>query len=205
MRGTPAPQSQPCLLASLPYTILGAAFQTYWIVQQGDTLFLIDQHAAHERRIYETLMHRPDSVASQPLLAPLPVALSPVELNALEENRDALEELGFAFDFREDGTVLLSSVPQLLGEPLPVAYLHDALEQLTAEGSTSTKELRRERIIQSACKHAVKAGEPLDRKEIQNLLEAFEHEGIPMTCPHGRPVMIKLTKREIEKLFKRVL
>ena len=193
------------LVASLPYTILGAAFQTYWIVQQGETLFFIDQHAAHERRLYELLMHSPDAAAAQTLLTPLPVSLSAAELVTLEENREALEALGFAFDFHEDGTLLLNSVPQILGEPLPVAYLHDALEQLSAQGKTSSRELRRERIIQTACKHAVKAGEQLDKKEIAELLDTFEREGIPLTCPHGRPVMITLTKREIEKLFKRVL
>ena len=193
------------MVASLPYTILGAAFQTYWIVQQGETLFFIDQHAAHERRLYELLMHSPDAAAAQTLLTPLPVSLSAAELVTLEENREALEALGFAFDFHEDGTLLLNSVPQILGEPLPVAYLHDALEQLSAQGKTSSRELRRERIIQTACKHAVKAGEQLDKKEIAELLDTFEREGIPLTCPHGRPVMITLTKREIEKLFKRVL
>lgn len=198
-------QEQPRLVAALPYTVLGAAFQTYWIVQQGETLFLIDQHAAHERRLYELLMHSPDAAAAQPLLTPQPVSLSPMELVALEENRETLETLGFSFDFREDGAVLLCSVPQILGEPLPVACLHDALEQLSTQGRTSAKELRRERIIQTACKHAVKAGEQLDQKEIAKLLEAFDREGIPLTCPHGRPVMITLTKREIEKLFKRVL
>lgn len=200
-----AEHPEQLLLTTLPYTILGAAFQTYWIVQQGENLFLIDQHAAHERRIYEALMQRTLEAVSQPLLTPQPVSLSPLELDAFEENREALEELGFSFDFRDDGTVLLCSVPQILGEPLTGAYLHDALEQLTIVGKTSARELRRERIIQSACKHAVKAGEPLDRQEIARLLSDFEREGIPLTCPHGRPAMIRLSKREIEKLFKRVL
>ena len=101
--------------------------------------------------------------------------------------------------------LLLTGVPQVLGEPLTERFLHDALEQLAACGRTSAAELRRERIIQSACKHAIKAGEPVTEAEISALLDDYAREGIPLTCPHGRPVMIRLTKREIEKLFKRVL
>lgn len=96
--------------------------------------------------------------------------MSPLELETLELNREALEELGFAFDFRSDGVLLLTSVPQVLGEPLTERFLHDALEQLSAVGRTSAAELRRERIIQSACKHAVKAGEPITEEEISALL-----------------------------------
>lgn len=197
--------SAQLLLPDEPFTVVGVAFLTYWLVQQGENLFLIDQHAAHERRLYEMFMRRQLQSVAQPLLAPQPTVMSPLELETLELNREALEELGFAFDFRSDGVLLLTSVPQVLGEPLTERFLHDALEQLSAVGRTSAAELRRERIIQSACKHAVKAGEPITEEEISALLLDFAREGIPMTCPHGRPVMIRLTKREIEKLFKRVL
>lgn len=193
------------LLTEQPYKVLGAAFNTFWIIQQGDDLFMIDQHAAHERRLFEIMMRHQAETVIQTLLAPVAISLSPVERSTLEENREELEHLGFAFDYREDGVVQLCSVPQVLGEPLMAEYLHDVLEQLESTGKASANELRRERIIQAACKHAVKAGEALTKEEIIELLNAFANEGIPMTCPHGRPVMIRLTKREIEKMFKRIL
>lgn len=199
------PRAEQLRLADAPYRVIGVAFLAYWIVQQGEALFLIDQHAAHERRLYEQLMRRTVQPVAQPLLSPLPVVMSPLELQTLEQNREALEALGFSFDFGADGVLLLTGVPQVLGEPLTERFLHDALEQLAACGRTSAAELRRERIIQSACKHAIKAGEPVTEAEISALLDDYAREGIPLTCPHGRPVMIRLTKREIEKLFKRVL
>ena len=203
----PAPpmRTEQPILTDLPYTVVGAAFQTYWIVQQGDAIFYIDQHAAHERCIYERLMQRELQTVAQPLLTPRSVSLSPLELDMLQSNLNELETLGFSFSVLENGTVQMCSVPQVFGEPLTENYLHDALQQLATIGNTSAKELKRETIIQSACKHAVKAGEPLTRAEIERLLLDYEREGIPMTCPHGRPVMVVMTKRELEKLFKRIL
>lgn len=197
--------SEQPALTEVPYSLIGAAFQTYWIVQQGDTIFFIDQHAAHERCIYERLMKRELQTVAQPLLTPRSVLLSPLELDALQNNLSELEALGFSFSFPENGTVQMCSVPQVVGEPLTESYLHDALQQLTTIGTTSAKALKREAIIQSACKHAVKAGEPLTKAEIERLLLDYEREGIPMTCPHGRPVMVKMSKRELEKLFKRIV
>lgn len=193
------------VLTNVPYSLVGSAFQTYWIVQQGDAIFYIDQHAAHERCIYERLMQRELQTVAQPLLAPRSISLSPLELDMLQSNLAELEALGFSFSILENGTVQICSVPQVFGEPLTENYLHDALQQLATIGSTSAKELKRETIIQSACKHAVKAGEPLTRAEIERLLLDYERDGIPLTCPHGRPVMVVMTKRELEKLFKRIL
>jgi len=201
----PVRSEQGNLLQDTPYTIIGTAFQTYWIVQQGTDLLLIDQHAAHERRLFEQLFHAETDNVAQPLLTPMPVSLSPIEINTLESFREELENIGFTFDYQDNGTILLSSVPMIKGMPLKEMFLHDALEQLRTIGSTSAKELTKEAIIQTACKHAVKAGESLTVQEVDHLMQVFQKDGIPMTCPHGRPVMIRLSKRELEKLFKRVL
>lgn len=105
------PRAEQLRLADAPYRVIGVAFLAYWIVQQGEALFLIDQHAAHERRLYEQLMRRTVQPVAQPLLSPLPVVMSPLELQTLEQNREALEALGFSFDFGADGVLLLTGVP----------------------------------------------------------------------------------------------
>lgn len=102
-------------------------------------------------------------------------------------------------------TVSVRAVPYLIGEPQAAAFLHEAIALLDRRNRLSTVELKRAALIQAACKHAVKAGETLDHVEIEALLREYETEGTPLTCPHGRPVMVKMAKIDFEKLFKRVL
>lgn len=188
-----------------PYQIIGCAFDTYWFVQQGESVFFIDQHAAHERLLYDALMARTAAVVSQTLFLPEEVRLLPTQAAAFAEHRATLEAFGFVFsDVGETGVTLLA-VPQVKGEPLKGAFLHDALENLSEQQEARPNEWFRDALAQAACKHAVKAGERLDRLEIGRLLERITASGSLLTCPHGRPVAVRFTKLEIEKLFKRVL
>ena len=191
---------------AMDYRIIGAAFSGYWIVEQGDALFFIDQHAAHERRLYEKLMSRELRPVSQSLLVPERLTLPAAEMALLLEHRAQLEELGFSFEIPAgEDAVTMTAVPMIDGSPLDQRGLYDALEQLRQAGRASARELQRERLIQTACKHAVKVNERISPMEIQRLLAEYEAQGVPMTCPHGRPVMVRMTKLELEKLFKRVL
>ena len=99
----------------------------------------------------------------------------------------------------------MTAVPQIRGEIPDDTTLYDALEQIERLGSTSDKQLVRSILIQTSCKHAIKAGERIGKEEIESLLGFYMKEGAPLTCPHGRPVMIRLTRREIEKMFKRIV
>ena len=188
-----------------PYQIIGCAFDTYWFVQQGESVFLIDQHAAHERLLYDALMARTATVVSQTLFLPEEVRLLPTQSAAFVENRTALEAFGFVFSDAGETGVTLLAVPQVSGEALKGAFLHDALENLSEQQDAKPNEWFRDALAQAACKHAVKAGERLDREEVGRLLERIAASGSLMTCPHGRPVAVRFTKLEIEKLFKRVL
>ena len=188
-----------------PYTIVGCLFDAYWIVQQGENVFLIDQHAAHERKNYEELMAREDALVSQKLLVPHSISLEPLAYETLREYLGDILSLGYELSFGENYTVNLTAVPQINGRALPDQYLFDALHQLRQLGKTSDRQLIRSTLIQSSCKHAIKAGEKVDQREIEALLSYFQKEGAPLTCPHGRPVMVRLTRLEIEKMFKRVL
>ena len=194
------------IFAQSPYRIVGAVFAGYWIVEQGDTLFLIDQHAAHERRLYERLISRDIVPVSQPLLVPEAVRLTPGSEALLDTYRQQLEEIGFLFQVDDASECLLvTSVPVVNGVPLRLEGLFEALALLDQTGSVSRKELARRALIQASCKHAVKITEHLSQEEIACLLQEYSEHGVPMTCPHGRPVMVQLSKLDLEKMFKRVV
>ena len=189
-----------------PYRVVGQLFECYWAVQQGDRVFFIDQHAAHERRLYESLMAGQLAGASQMLLLPIQVKLQPGPFALLLDNLAAFEELGFQLQEFGALTVRILAVPSFMGEGADAGdFLREALAYLERQGSVRATDLKRGALIQMACKHAVKAGDRLAPDEIEALLAQYAAQGVPMTCPHGRPVMIQMTRLEFEKLFKRVL
>ena len=190
---------------ALPVAVIGQAFDSYWVVQQGDTLYLIDQHAAHERRLYERFMAQTHERAAQTFLSAELIQLTPPEYDLLLRHKEILEELGFDVEPFGATSIRVHAAPAMLADVPAGKVIREALEMLQAQGRTSTIELKREAIIQASCKHAVKAGDPLTKPEIEDLIRVFTEEGLPLTCPHGRPVMVKLTRREIEKLFKRIV
>lgn len=211
-RDTPARvspvQSQPAVqtvMDAQPYRIIGQFFDCYWAVQQGDKLFFIDQHAAHERKLYEELREGTASVASQQLLMPLIINLQPHEYALLFANIELFGELGFEIDEFGANTVSVRAIPHIMGQPQTEDFLRDALAILERTGRLTAADVKRRELIQSACKHAVKAGAQLDSAEIAALLDAYLERGIPLTCPHGRPVMITMSKTEFEKLFNRIV
>ena len=188
-----------------PYHIIGCAFDTYWYVQQGENVYCIDQHAAHERLLYDALMARSVAVVSQSLFLPEDVRLLPSESDVFLTSREELERFGFVFSDAGETSVTLLAVPQINGSALKGAFLHDVLEFLSGSDEVRPNDWFRDAIAQSACKHAVKAGERLSHDEIRQLLEKIREQDTLLTCPHGRPVAVRFTKTDIEKMFKRVL
>lgn len=188
-----------------PYRVVGQLFECYWAVQQGERVFFIDQHAAHERRLYEALMAGRLAGASQMLLLPIQVKLQPGPFALLLDNLSAFEELGFQIQEFGALTVRILAVPSFMGEGADAGdFLREALAYFERQGSVRAADLKRSNLIQMACKHAVKAGDRLAPDEIEALLAQYTAQGVPMTCPHGRPVMVQMTRQEFEKLFKRV-
>ncbi len=187
-----------------PYTIIGCAFDTYWFVQQGENVYCIDQHAAHERLLYDALISREATVVSQTLFLPEDIRLLPSEYDLFAENKAALESFGFVFSDVNETSATLLAVPQVNGSPLKGDFLHDALAYLSDGEEARPNEWFRDAMAQSACKHAVKAGERLSHDEIRRLLEQIAKNESLLTCPHGRPVAVRFTRTEIEKMFKRI-
>ncbi len=190
---------------SEPYHIIGCAFDAYWYVQQGESVYCIDQHAAHERLLYDALMAKSAAVVSQTLFLPEDVRLLPSESDLFFNNKNELEKFGFTFSDAGETSVTLLAVPQVNGSALKGAFLHDVLEFLSGSEEARPNDWFRDAIAQSACKHAVKAGERLTHDEIKTLLDRLREQDTLLTCPHGRPVAVRFSKTDIEKMFKRIL
>lgn len=202
------PPKQETFLQKNNFHIVGQLFATYWVVQQGNDVFFIDQHAAHERKLYEEFVNRQkkQETLSQLCLIPYVLKLDPVQFSLAQENALTLESLGFGLKFFADkNQVQIFAAPYLVGETKAEGYFFDALDILREKGAINSAELVQEELIQASCKHAIKAGYLMNSEEIQMLLDAYVQQGIPLTCPHGRPVMIHMSKGDMEKLFKRTV
>ena len=193
------------LFTDEPMQILGCVFSTYWIVTRGDQMFLIDQHAAHERKLYDGLAARTIEPSSQQLLVAREVTLTPSELELWNQNQALFTELGFGLTRSGALSVTVSAVPVLNGQTLNESYLHAVLATLEEHGKDPKSTLLKEKLMQTACKHAVKGGEPVAEEEIRSLLTEFLSGNVPLTCPHGRPVVVRITKTELEKMFRRIV
>ncbi len=185
--------------------ILGVVFQTYILIEYGDQLLLIDQHAAHERLLFDQMLHAYDQhKAAQTLLAPQVVTLTHRELNTLEENLEALSETGFEISPFGDHAIQLRAVPVILGQPQAKSFFTELLDELEVMRGLNTLEKRRTAILQMACKRAVKGGERLPRVEIEDLVRRATESSVTPTCPHGRPLVIAITRLDLDKRFKRI-
>ncbi len=204
-RPVPVFVTKPAAPLSEPFHIIGSAFDTYWYVQQGENVYCIDQHAAHERLLYDALMAKRAAIVSQTLFLPEDVRLLPTESDVFFESKHELEQFGFVFSDASETSVTLLAVPQVNGKALKAEFLHDVLEFVAGFDEARPNDWFRDAIAQSACKHAVKAGERLSMEEIRQLLERIAAQDTLLTCPHGRPVAIRFTRTDIEKMFKRVL
>ena len=200
-QAVPAPQEKT---REAPLEYVGEVFRTYIITQRGDELCLIDKHAAHERILYEQLAAGYGAASSQLLLAPVTVNLSAPEKAALLENADLLNDAGVQVDDFGGNTMLVRAVPA----DVPVTDVEGLLCELAdrlARGSRETVSEKTQWVMHSiACKAAIKAGDKSDRRELMALAQDILNGKVPPFCPHGRPVVLKLTKKELEKQFGRL-
>lgn len=186
--------------------IVGILFNTYIIYQLDESFMIIDQHAAHERILYEELMEKAKhrNMEQQPLLMPIIIELTLKEKNLIEEYKDLLMDLGYDFEFFGNNSVAIRQVPIILGEPCSGYMISELLD--TIENYKNDLSLVYEKTIaQMACKSAIKAGKNLTDKEIVELINRLLKSKLPYTCPHGRPTIITMDKTELEKKFKRII
>ena len=190
----------------LPLRLIGVAWKEYIILEMGETLYLVDQHAAHERILYEKFNREKDTgVISQPLLAPMVVQLSHREYAILLENEELLRQAGFEIEDYGDRSVRVTAVPVVLGVPQVRDFFGEMADRISEYRTLQTKEMRRDALVKLACRKAVKAGDTLSMDEIETLVAQMLKTGAPPTCPHGRPLVVKLEKSELDKRFRRIV
>ena len=187
----------------IPWRYVGELYNSYIIVEQGEEAYLIDKHAAHERILFEKLKANQEAISSQSLLSPVACRLSPEEASILLANKSLLEELGFEAEEFGENTLLLRQIPMDLG----VEQAQETLEQMAADllnGRRERKDNVRDEILHTvACKAAIKAGWHSSEKELKVLAEQVMARDDLKHCPHGRPICITLSKKQLEKQFKR--
>ena len=199
------PKAEPSPEAELePVRVIGEALGLYILAQQGDELVIIDKHAAHERMLYDALMAQDAPVHSQALLAPMTLTPSPECAAALEANAGELSALGFDFEPFGRGAFILRAAPAALSPEAAAAALEEAAEALAASRVPDVAGLRAETLKTVACKAAVKAGPSSEPEELARLAEAV-CSGSVTHCPHGRPVAWRLSRKELDRQFKRIL
>lgn len=191
----------------ITYRICGQVFNTYILVEKDDQLYLVDQHAAHERLRYEELLKQYDgrSVQSQMLLIPLTVRLTATEEGLFYEYQDMLSDLGFEAEGFGDKTVILRGAPEALDEQGLQALFLEVLGNLGEKRKDASSAKAQRALYTIACKSAVKAGNKLQETEMRKLLDAVFALDSINTCPHGRPITVAMTKTFIEKQFKRIV
>lgn len=186
------------------YSIVGQLHATYIIVQVHDGMLLIDQHAAHERIIYEELSNTESVVESQAMLVPETVDLDRDAFQLMEQNIDLFLRVGFEVEAFGGSTVIVRAVPVYLEGYNPAIVLRDILDELS-EARGRIDDLRSKLNIVISCKSAVKAGDTLSMEEMKELVSRLFSLSDIYTCPHGRPAAIKITTSDLEKRFFRVL
>ena len=188
------------------FTYKGNLFNTYLLYEIGGEVYIIDQHAAHERLIYDRFRKQVEErkVARQGMLVPYIISLTPEENSFMEENLMLIREMGFDIEPFGINAYRVCEVPADLKDLDFAAFFNELLSDVSGLKSIKMADVLKDKIAMAACKHAVKGGMELTKQEADGLL-AEMHGDMGLKCPHGRPVAVKLTKYQIEKMFKRIV
>ncbi|MGG7077557.1 DNA mismatch repair endonuclease MutL [Clostridium sardiniense] len=190
-----------------PLRIIGQFNKTYIIGEFNETLYLIDQHAAHEKILFEKYTNsiKNGSIVVQPLLVPTIIELTVDELAFYEENSTVFSEAGFKIDYFGGNSLALKEVPYFLGKLDSKSLFLSIIDDLKSLGSGKTIDIKYNKIATMACKAAVKGNDFLNEREMIKLIEDLRFIEDPFHCPHGRPTIIKFTNFELEKKFRRIV
>lgn len=190
------------------YRIIGQVFDTYWLINLEDDLYIVDQHAAHEKVNYERLLKQLDERKedfSQNLLTPIVLHLSPVETDTYQKCQDVFEKLGFEIEEFGINSFAIRAIPYNLFGIDSEEFFHRLLDELMEKEGIFTPSFVAEKLASMSCKAAIKGGMKISLCEMQNLMKQLMSLDNPYNCPHGRPVFIKISKYELEKKFKRIV
>lgn len=204
---TPSRDEGPVPLLRVPLRILGVVGKLYVVMESDRGLVLLDQHAAHERVLYEQMLRRLEQngdVPSQRLLLPETLELSPKDADFLNTQLTALSRLGVGLSEFGERTFILDSLPLFVKCPDARRFVVELIDELRAAGqAVNSMRLGENVVAKTVCRHAVKANDTLRPEEIEGLLHELRHCQMPYTCPHGRPTLIEMNFRDLEKKFGR--
>ena len=186
--------------------IVGQIFDTYLIVEREGIVYIIDQHAAHERILYDMLTERLEPKFIQPLLIPYKFKLSAEETEYFEKVMPSLNKMGFDIDKKFDNYIIYA-VPDLVQDMNFQKFLSELFKNMLTDKEITFLDIVKEKICQIACKSAIKGGDRLNPGQITATVMSFINEDgkLPEKCPHGRPAVVQLSKTEVEKMFKRIV
>lgn len=187
------------------YVFLGQLFDCYLLLQHEGEFLILDQHAAHERLLYDELTSKVDDYPLQPLLLPYVKTFSPQDYQRILDVSQSLLNLGIEIEEFGRYTIKISALPL----PLVDMNINDFLDGFLGENSMKTdytyKDVLRDKLAKQACKSAVKAGQTLHKEQIDTIVRKIIQSNMVLQCPHGRPIVVRFTKKDIEKLFKRLV
>ncbi len=188
------------------FVFKGSLFNTYLIYEHGDDAYIIDQHAAHERLIFDRLKEQMEkrSIIQQPMLIPYVLDLNAYESNFLNEEIENIRAIGFEIDSFGQNSFKISALPVDLQDMNVAQFFDDILSDVSGLKAIKLDEILKDKLAMTACKAAIKGGMSLTDGEISKLFEMMNGD-LGLKCPHGRPVVVKLSKSEIEKMFKRIV
>lgn len=187
--------------------IIGQIFDTYIICQRGDFVYIIDQHAAHERILYDRILEKFSVEYAQPLLIPYKVTMTGEECEYFEKILPNLESLGFEIEQSTSSTYLIKAVPEPVAKVNFSKFFADLFANMLNENELTLENLLKDQLCQQACKGAIKGGEALTRSQLERVIRYYvdENGNLPAKCPHGRPAVVAFSAKDIEKLFKRIV
>ena len=193
-------------LLKVPLRLVGVIGRLYIVLESDRGLVLMDQHAAHERILYEQMLRRLDQpdAPSQRLLLPETVEVSPRDAQFLREHLPVLGRLGVGLSEFGERTFLLDALPPFVKVPDARRFVLELIDELVAAGQEiNSFRLGEQTVAKTVCRHAVKANDPLSGPELEKLIEDLRTCAMPYTCPHGRPTLLEMNYRELEKKFGR--
>ena len=201
------PTTSATPLLNVPLRLVGVIGKLYVLLESDRGLVLLDQHAAHERILFEQMLNRIEqggSAPSQKLLLPETIELPPRDAQFLRDQLPALTRLGVGLSEFGERTFLLDALPPFVKVPDTRRFVFDLVDELRAAGrEVNLARLGEHTVAKTVCRHAGKANDPLGGPELENLIEDLRRCAMPYTCPHGRPTLIEMNYRELEKKFGR--
>ena len=187
------------------FRVVGSILNTYIVLEKNESMYLLDQHAAHEKVLYEEYMKKfkNHKIDMQMLLDPIVMEFSNVDMMKIENNMDLFLNFGFEIELFGNNHIMVRGVPTIFGTPESEKFILQIIDNM--EDLSSSYDLKGDKFASMACRAAIKANDKIHTIEMKKLLLQMEKCENPFTCPHGRPTIVEISKKEIEKMFKRIM